>query len=282
MALMRQKLADYRIFLREFRETFYSTGALLPSGAALARAVSRPFEQSPIKGRRLLEVGPGTGAVTDRLVDLLKEGDHLTMVELNERFVERLQARFDNEPRWNRVAHLVDIQAISLLDLDPATSHSPPSPAASRPAANQTAMNGDSHANGNGDSIVGDSSAAGLSDPRYDFIISGLPINNFDVPFATQLFDKLYELLRPGATLSFFEYFAIRRMKGVVSPKSQERARLKGIGKMVTQKLNADGQGSDLIMANFPPAWVHHVRPGSSAASHDEPVQNEPANTRPA
>ena len=233
MAGMRQKLADYRIFVREFRETFKHTGALLPSGAALARSVTRPFDESPKKGRRLLEVGPGTGAVTSRIVNLLREGDHLTLVEINQRFADRLQTRFETESRWQRVAHQVDIQAISLLDFDPASSSSA--------------------ANGNGD-----------ADHRFDYVISGMPINNFEIPLATDLFNRLYELLRPGATLSFFEYFAIRRMKGVVSPRSDERQRLKGIGELVSRRLEEDGIGSDLIMANIPPAWVHHVRPGNS------------------
>ena len=33
---MRQQWADYRVFLREFRRTFESTGAVLPSGPALS------------------------------------------------------------------------------------------------------------------------------------------------------------------------------------------------------------------------------------------------------
>ena len=38
---MRQQWADYRVFLREFRRTFESTGAVMPSGAALSDMRSR-------------------------------------------------------------------------------------------------------------------------------------------------------------------------------------------------------------------------------------------------
>lgn len=213
---MRQKLADYRIFVREFRDTFKNTGALLPSGAQLARCVTRPFKESPLQGRRLMEVGPGTGAVTDRIVRLLREGDHLTLVEINDRFVERLNRRFREEPHWKRVAHLVDVQCISLLDFDP--------------------------------------------EEKFDYIISGMPMNNFEVPLATALFDRLYELLKSDATLSFFEYVAIRKMKAMIA-KRDERTRLESIGGLVKGKLGDHGVGSDLILANVPPAWVHHVKP---------------------
>lgn len=218
---MRQKLADYRIFVREFRDTFKNTGALLPSGAQLARCVTRPFHESQQTGRRLLEVGPGTGAVTDRIVRLLRAGDQVTLVEINDRFVDRLNRRFREEPHWQRVADQVDVQCVSLLDFDP--------------------------------------------EEKFDFIISGMPMNNFEVPLATALFDRLYELLKPEATLSFFEYVAIRKMKAMIA-KRDERVRLESIGGLVTGKLSDHGIGSDLILANVPPAWVHHVKPNAEVA----------------
>lgn len=36
---MRQRWADYRVFWREFRQQYHTTGAVLPSGRALARAL---------------------------------------------------------------------------------------------------------------------------------------------------------------------------------------------------------------------------------------------------
>src|SRR3954469_16237682 len=113
---MRQRLTDYRIFWRQFREAYHSTGAVLPSGKALARALARFVREdsssggrAPLrvaangegngladeptpgrslqgrgsKGRRILEVGPGTGAVTVQILGDMRPCDRLVMVERN-------------------------------------------------------------------------------------------------------------------------------------------------------------------------------------------------------
>lgn len=218
---MNQRLSDYRLFIKEFRRTFHHTGAMLPSGAPLARAITGPLARCPQHRRRLLEVGPGTGAVTNRIIDLLRPDDHLTLVEINQRFVERLRARFEDDPRWRKVADQVTIQHLGLLEFDPAEP--------------------------------------------FDFIISGMPLNNFDVDLATQLVEKLYTLVKPTGTISFFEYFAIRRMKALVSPRA-ERVRLSAIEALLKGRIKQDSLGSNLVLANAPPAWAHHLRPKNGQA----------------
>jgi len=100
-----QRLAEYRLFLREFVHNFHTTGAVLPSGPWLARALVR-YLRAPAPGRprRVLEVGPGTGAVTRQIVAHLAPQDHLDLVELNESFVLRLRERFQHEPAFQAVA----------------------------------------------------------------------------------------------------------------------------------------------------------------------------------
>src|SRR5579863_8998897 len=73
-------LANQRVFVQQFFRRYHTTGAILPSGRSLARALCRYVRdgQGP---RRILEVGPGTGAVTASLVGALKPDDHLTLVE---------------------------------------------------------------------------------------------------------------------------------------------------------------------------------------------------------
>ena len=93
---MRRRLSEYRLFFREFRTNYHTTGAILPSGRSLARALARFVAEQPAGPRRILEVGPGTGAVTSRIVAALGPEDQLDLVELNDRFVERLRDRF----RW--------------------------------------------------------------------------------------------------------------------------------------------------------------------------------------
>src|SRR5262245_18025577 len=76
---MLKSLDDYRVFWGEFRRTFQSTGAVMPSGRSLCRALSRQVREGS-GGRRLLEVGPGTGAVTRAIVAALQPGDTLDLV----------------------------------------------------------------------------------------------------------------------------------------------------------------------------------------------------------
>lgn len=96
-------LRDYRLFFREYLRHFHHTGAIAPSSRWLAAALARYVDrgQGP---RRVLEVGPGTGAVTREIVARLGRHDQFDLVELNERFAERLRRRFEHEPRFTAVA----------------------------------------------------------------------------------------------------------------------------------------------------------------------------------
>lgn len=112
-------LGDYRVFFREFRENFYTTGAVLPSGRGLSRALARYVAQ-PGPPRRILEVGPGTGAVTAEIVKVMGREDRLDLVELNDRFVERLNERFATEPSFQQVADRARVlhQGVETLPAD--------------------------------------------------------------------------------------------------------------------------------------------------------------------
>ena len=94
---------DYRVFWREFRQQYHTTGAIAPSSRSLARALSRFAANPHPTPRRILEVGPGTGAVTKALVEALGPQDRLDLVELNDRFVQRLRDRFEHEPAFAAV-----------------------------------------------------------------------------------------------------------------------------------------------------------------------------------
>jgi phosphatidylethanolamine/phosphatidyl-N-methylethanolamine N-methyltransferase len=100
---MSRLLTDYRVFWKEFRANFHTTGAVLPSGRLLARSLCR-YVDAPGPSRRILEVGPGTGAVTSRMVRRLRPQDSLDLVELNPAFVARLENRFATEPHFVCVA----------------------------------------------------------------------------------------------------------------------------------------------------------------------------------
>ena len=101
---MRRRLAEHAIFFREFLHNFHTTGAILPSGRSLSAALTRFVREPSAAARRILEVGPGTGAVTRRIVAGMGPRDSLDLVELNDSFVQRLRHRFESEPEFQAVA----------------------------------------------------------------------------------------------------------------------------------------------------------------------------------
>jgi phospholipid N-methyltransferase len=112
-------LSEYRLFVSEFFRSFQTTGAILPSGRALCRALVRTVREQP-GPKRILEVGPGTGAVTGYLIDAMHPADRLVLVEINERFVAHLRDRFASDPRFRQVAERTEIfhRAVAQLPAD--------------------------------------------------------------------------------------------------------------------------------------------------------------------
>lgn len=238
---MRQQWGDYRAFWREFRQTFETTGAVLPSGPGLSAALARyvreggtpaparsrgerdhslspgpfPRGEAAANGRRILEVGPGTGAATGYIVRALRPGDRLELVERNEQFVERLRARLESDAELKPFAERITLHHAGVEELP--------------------------------------------EEEPYHVIVSGLPLNNFSVSLVEELVGKLCRLLAPGGTLSFFEYIAVRRLKAAFSRRA-ERERLRGVGRVLGELLAAHEIRRDRVLANVPPAWVHHVR----------------------
>jgi phospholipid N-methyltransferase len=115
---MHQRWADYRVFWQQFRRAYYSTGAVLPSGRALAAALAHFVRAGAGSGpRRILEVGPGTGAVTGRIIRDMRRDDRLTLVERNEHFVKRLRERIAADPSLNGAAERLAIVHASVEEL---------------------------------------------------------------------------------------------------------------------------------------------------------------------
>jgi phospholipid N-methyltransferase len=73
------------------------TGAVAPSSKFLARDLVEPLstaigkDDSPFN---ILELGPGTGSLTQEIVKLLRPDDHLDLVEIQEKFFEVITQKF--------------------------------------------------------------------------------------------------------------------------------------------------------------------------------------------
>jgi len=116
---------DFKAFFRQFREQYHTTGAIAPSSRFLANAQARPL--SRLKGRikrpaRVLEVGPGTGVVTRRIVRLLSPGDTFDMVEINQAFADHLEQLFVDDPEFSPLAQSSSVHAVPLQEF---TSEAP-------------------------------------------------------------------------------------------------------------------------------------------------------------
>ena len=96
-------------------------------------------------------------------------------------------------------------------------------------------------------------------EPAYDVVISGLPLNNFSAGLVGQILGTMTGLLRPGGTLSFFQYVFIRGIKSLVVGRP-ERERLQAVGRVMDALLVAHEFRRDWVWPNVPPAWAHHVR----------------------
>ncbi len=214
---MSSKLAELRLFFREFRHNFHTTGSITPSSRFLGKALAR-FVGGGAQPRRVLEVGPGTGAVTTHIVRRLGPRDQFDLVELNGSFVELLRRRFAAESELRAVADRTRILHQRLEEV------------------------------------------AGQG--TYDVIVSGLPLNNFTATTVEQILTAFGNLARPGGTLSFFEYVAVRPMRAVFAG-ADERQRLRDIGRLLRGLLGPREIRRECVLANVPPAWVHHVRLGS-------------------
>ena len=93
----------------------------------------------------------------------------------------------------------------------------------------------------------------------YDFIISGLPLNNFPVSLVEEIFNAYFKLLKPGGVLSYFEYMYVRPMRRLVS-KREERNRLEALEEILSRHLTTHCIRRDWVFVNMPPAWVQHLR----------------------
>ncbi len=105
-------------FVGQFLSNFHRTGAVLPSWPGLARAMTRSLEQAP-GPKRILEVGPGTGSFTGRILSSMNEGDSLHLVEINPIFCRRLEARHlqpfrARHPRTELRLHCGPIESVPL------------------------------------------------------------------------------------------------------------------------------------------------------------------------
>lgn len=86
------RLNDEVRFIRSWMERPLSTGAVRPSSRVLARAMARYVD--PDADGPVIELGPGTGPVTEALVAHGVAPERLVLVEFNTQFCDLLRNRY--------------------------------------------------------------------------------------------------------------------------------------------------------------------------------------------
>ena len=91
-ALKKPRLDDEVRFLRSWIEKPLHVGAVMPSGRLLARTMAHyvdPYAEGPV-----VELGPGTGAITNALIEHGVDQKRLVLVEYNPGFCALLRDRY--------------------------------------------------------------------------------------------------------------------------------------------------------------------------------------------
>ena len=86
------RVPDEVQFIRSLLEKPLATGAVMPSGRVLARTMARYVD--PAASGPVIELGPGTGPVTEALVEHGVDPARLMLVEFNPQFCRLLRSRY--------------------------------------------------------------------------------------------------------------------------------------------------------------------------------------------
>ncbi|MFE6689160.1 class I SAM-dependent methyltransferase [Streptomyces sp. NPDC057743] len=225
----RQRPAERWAFLREAARDMRTTGAVAPSGPALAEALTDPVRARAPRPLTVLEAGAGTGAVTRALLAQLPPGSRLDVLDANPRFTTRLR-------------HLV-------------AAHAPGVPPAG-PAGIGVDV-GVHHAR----------VERWATDRRYDVIVSGLPLANFTPQEVRAIMDRYLELLRPDGVLTYFAYRGARPVRALLAAPAAAR-RQRAVDAVLAAYRDRCAASGRTVWANLPPARVwrlHGPRPGHLA-----------------
>jgi phosphatidylethanolamine/phosphatidyl-N-methylethanolamine N-methyltransferase len=98
-----------------------------------------------------------------------------------------------------------------------------------------------------------------VGEATYDFIVSGLPLNNFPAHEVREIFATYDRLLKPGGTLTFYEYTLVRQLKSPFVDR-RERRRLFRVGRVMRGFIREYQIRRERIFINVPPATVRYLR----------------------
>lgn len=95
--MQHEALKNRLLFVTEFFREFDCTGSVCPTSSKAATALTKPLREQRC-AKNVLEVGPGTGSVTVKILRDMRPGDNLTICEINPRFMRELKKRLADNP----------------------------------------------------------------------------------------------------------------------------------------------------------------------------------------
>jgi phosphatidylethanolamine/phosphatidyl-N-methylethanolamine N-methyltransferase len=101
--VMPMHLASNRIFLQNMARDFKRTGAVAPSSKALAQSITGELAHQYRHPATVLEVGAGTGSITEEIVRHISSGDSLDVFEIDRRFASLIRHRIKEDPAFRDV-----------------------------------------------------------------------------------------------------------------------------------------------------------------------------------
>ncbi len=110
-----------RIFLQSAARDFRRTGAVAPSSKALAQSMTSELAQNHHEHTAVLEVGAGTGSITEEIVRHISRGDSLDVYEIDRKFAGLIKRRFREEDHFKEVQAAVRVfdKAIERIERKP-------------------------------------------------------------------------------------------------------------------------------------------------------------------
>ena len=94
MTVEQERKGESRLFFRRWMAHPFRMGALLPSGCALGNAMAKVAQSHYREGEYVVELGPGTGAVTRALINAGIPEERLILIERDEDMTKWLREHF--------------------------------------------------------------------------------------------------------------------------------------------------------------------------------------------
>ncbi len=113
------QLSSGRVFLRSVARDFRRTGAIAPSSRSLGCAMTGELALRPNRPIAVLEVGGGTGSITEIIARRLRPGDRLDVYEIDGELASVIRRRLIDNPRYRESGLSIRVFDAAIESMDP-------------------------------------------------------------------------------------------------------------------------------------------------------------------